>query len=62
MPEYKDLSEEEFNKVALKFNSTRDVYGFVTILSLTKRQVTLQLLLSFEYRKKASASSKLFNM
>jgi hypothetical protein len=37
MPEYKDLNEEEFNKIALKYNNTRDVYGFTTILSLTKR-------------------------
>ena len=38
MPEYKDLPDAEFEKVALKFNGTRDVYGFTTILSVTKRQ------------------------
>jgi hypothetical protein len=38
MPEYKDLEELEFNKILLKYNATRDVYGFTTILSLTKRQ------------------------
>lgn len=37
MPEYKDLPDEQFEKVALKYNSERDVYGFMTILSLTRR-------------------------
>lgn len=38
MPEYKDLPDEQFDKVALRYNSQRDVYGFITILSLTRRQ------------------------
>ena len=38
MPEYNNLPEAEFNKVVLKFNATRDIYGFTTVLSLTKRQ------------------------
>lgn len=38
MPEYKDLTDAEFNKVVLKLNEARDVYGFTTVLSLTKRQ------------------------
>ena len=37
MPEYKDLNEEEFNKIALKYNADREIYGFATILSLTRR-------------------------
>mmetsp|Transcript_16083 Transcript_16083/g.11323 ORF Transcript_16083/g.11323 Transcript_16083/m.11323 type:complete len:136 (-) Transcript_16083:332-739(-) len=35
MPEYADLDDEAFDKVALKYNKERDVYGFITILSLT---------------------------
>jgi hypothetical protein len=35
MPEFKGLSDEEFAKVAVKYNSQRDVFGFSTILSLT---------------------------
>jgi hypothetical protein len=38
MPEYKELSDAEFEKIALRYNKERDVYGFITILSLTKRQ------------------------
>ena len=38
MPEYKDLPDAEFDLVALKFNSQRDVYGFTTVLSITRRQ------------------------
>lgn len=38
MPEYKDLPDAEFEKVALRYNKDRDVYGFITALSLTKRQ------------------------
>ena len=38
MPEYKDLPDEQFEKIALRFNKERDVYGFITVLSLTKRQ------------------------
>lgn len=38
MPEFKSLSDEEFEKVALRYNKERDVYGFITVLSLTKRQ------------------------
>jgi len=38
MPEYKDLPEAEFNKVVLRLNNERDVYGFTTILSF-KRQM-----------------------
>ncbi|TNV78286.1 hypothetical protein FGO68_gene12590 [Halteria grandinella] len=37
MPEYQDLPDDQFDKIALKFNQDRDVYGFMTILSLTKR-------------------------
>lgn len=37
MPEYMNLNDEEFEKVLLKFNESRDVYGFTTILSLTKK-------------------------
>lgn len=37
MPEYKDLPDEQFEKIALKYNQTRDVFGFISILSLTKR-------------------------
>jgi hypothetical protein len=38
MPEYKDLPDEQFDKIALRYNKERDVYGFITVLSLTKRQ------------------------
>ena len=38
MAEYKDLPDAEFDKVALRYNSQRDVYGFTTILSLSRRQ------------------------
>ena len=34
-PKYMHLDDEEFEKVAARFNATRDVYGFCTILSLT---------------------------
>lgn len=36
-PKYKDLNDDAFNKVLSKLNATRDVYGFTTILSLTRR-------------------------
>lgn len=42
MAEYKDLPDEEFNKIALKYNAEREIYGFTTILSLTRRQVTIE--------------------
>jgi len=35
MPEFKHLSDEEFAKIAVKYNSNRDVFAFSTILSLT---------------------------
>ena len=35
-PAYESLTDEEFDKIAFKANSTRDVYGFITILSLSK--------------------------
>ena len=35
-PKYSDIPEDEFNKIMLKLNSGRDVYGFVSILSLTR--------------------------
>ena len=34
-PQYAGLSDAEFEKVCLKLNGTRDVYGFISILSLT---------------------------
>lgn len=40
MPEFKGLSDEEFAKVAVKYNSQRDVFGFSTILSLTFKPKT----------------------
>jgi BCCIP len=35
MAEFAKLTDEQFAKVAAKFNSQRDVFGFSTILSLT---------------------------
>ena len=35
-PAYAKLSDEEFNKIALRFNAKRDIYGFITILSISK--------------------------
>jgi hypothetical protein len=40
MPEFKGLTDEEFAKVAVKYNSQRDVFGFSTILSLTYKPKT----------------------
>lgn len=37
MPEYKDLPDDKFEKIALKYNQQRDVYGFNTILSVSRR-------------------------
>jgi len=37
-PQYKDLDDDEFQKVVNKLNTQRDVYGFTTVLSLTKRR------------------------
>ena len=34
-PEYADLPDEEFEKICLKANQERDVFGFISILSLT---------------------------
>lgn len=34
-PEYEKLNDEEFEKIALKLNGKRDVYGIISILSLT---------------------------
>jgi len=34
-PAYAKLPDEEFEKIVLKMNAKRDVYGFITILSLT---------------------------
>lgn len=34
-PEYAKLNDEEFEKIALKLNGKRDVYGFISILSLS---------------------------
>jgi len=35
---YDKLSDAEFEKIAMKANATRDVYGFITILSLSKNK------------------------
>jgi len=32
---YNNLSDEEFAKIAYKFNEKRDVYGFISIVSFT---------------------------
>jgi hypothetical protein len=42
MPEYKDLPDDQFDRVALRYNKERDVYGFITVLSLSKRQKTVK--------------------
>lgn len=34
-PEYADLPDEEFDKIAQRFNSQREVYGFISIASLS---------------------------
>lgn len=34
-PEYADLPDDEFEKIANKFNAQRDIYGFISIVSLT---------------------------
>ena len=34
-PKYKDLPDDEFEKICLKANQERDVFGFIAILSLT---------------------------
>lgn len=34
IPELQDMSDSEFIKAAVKYNSERDVFGFSTILSL----------------------------
>ena len=34
-PKYAKLSDAEFEKICLKMNATRDVYGFISIVSLT---------------------------
>ena len=34
-PEYADLPDDEFEKIANKCNAERDVYGFISIVSLT---------------------------
>jgi len=34
-PEYADLPDEDFEKICLKANLERDVFGFIAILSLT---------------------------
>lgn len=38
---YDKLSDAEFEKIAMKANATRDVYGFITILSLSKSKEKL---------------------
>jgi phage terminase Nu1 subunit (DNA packaging protein) len=40
MPELAKLSDADFAKVAVKYNSQRDVFGFSTILSLTYKTKT----------------------
>ena len=35
MPEFQNLSDEEFFKKAQKYNAERDVFAFSSILSLT---------------------------
>ncbi|CDW91073.1 UNKNOWN [Stylonychia lemnae] len=37
-PQYKHLNDEDFQKVVNKLNTQRDVYGFTTVLSLTRRK------------------------
>jgi hypothetical protein len=34
-PLYENLSDEEFAKIAYKFNEKRDVYGFISIISFS---------------------------
>jgi len=49
-PKYAKLSDEEFDKIALKYNATRDVYGVTTLLSLTWSKNKLPYLTSiYEY-------------
>ena len=42
MPEYRHLPDDQFDRVALRFNKERDVYGFITVLSVSKRQKTVK--------------------
>ncbi len=56
MPEYKALTDPEFEKIALRYNKERDVYGFITILSLTKRHAqnkSFQQIVSYVCEKAA---------
>lgn len=34
-PKYADLPDDEFEKIAMKFNAEREVYGFISIASLS---------------------------
>jgi hypothetical protein len=38
-PAFANLPDEEFEKIAQKANAKRDVYGFITILSLNYKKV-----------------------
>ena len=40
MPELATLTDEQFAKAAIKYNRTRDVFAFSTILSLTYKHKT----------------------
>ena len=43
-PELMALNDADFEKEALKYNSTRDVFGFSTIVSLTYSRKQLPFL------------------
>ncbi len=43
-PEYAKLNDEEFEKIALKLNGKRDVYGVISILSLTYSRLKIDWL------------------
>ena len=34
-PEYDNLDDDQFQKIVIQFNSKRDVYGIISILSLS---------------------------
>lgn len=56
-PKYADLPDEEFDKIALKLNAEREVYGFLSIASLSWSRKKLPWLDSV-YKYVASKAEK----
>jgi hypothetical protein len=60
-PRYANLPDDQFQKISDKMNATRDVYGFISILSFTwhlKNHVFIKQIYDYVHAKSEKYNSK----